>query len=163
LDVARQATAELQAGRAGYLALWHHFVKVSEVGLEREYDSLGVHFDLWKGESDAEPLIPEMIETLKREGLAHVDAGALIVAVKENSDPKDVPPLILLKSDGAVLYGTTDLATIIDRISTHDPDLILYVVDQRQHAHFEQVFRAAKKAGLSGHAELEHVGYGTVN
>jgi arginyl-tRNA synthetase len=163
LEAARLATAELQAGRPGYRALWRHFVKVSEIGLEREYASLGIRFDLWKGESDADPLIPEMIEKLKREGFAHEDDGALIVPVKENSDTKDVPPLILLKSDGAVLYGTTDLATIIDRVRGYDPDLILYVVDQRQHGHFEQVFRAAKKTGLGGHAELEHVGYGTVN
>ena len=97
------------------------------------------------------------------DGFATLDQGALIVPVQENTDTKDVPPLILLKSDGAVLYGTTDLATIIDRVRSHDPDLILYVVDQRQHTHFEQVFRAAKKTGLAGRAELEHIGYGTVN
>jgi arginyl-tRNA synthetase len=163
LEAARKATAELQAGRPGYRALWQHFVKVSEGGLEREYDALGIHFDLWKGESDADSLISEMIATLKREGLAHEDDGALIVPVAEETDQKEVPPLILLKSDGAVLYGTTDLATIIDRVRTHDPDLILYVVDQRQYGHFEQVFRAARKAHLDGRARLEHIGYGTVN
>ena len=104
-----------------------------------------------------------MIEKLKAEGYAVMDEGALIVTVAENTDTKEVPPLILLKSDGAVLYGTTDLATIVDRVREHDPDLILYVVDQRQHGHFEQVFRAAKKTGLSGRAELEHIGHGTVN
>ncbi len=163
LDEARRATAELQAGRPGYRALWRHFVNVSEVGLEREYGALGIHFDLWKGESDADALIPSMIERLKDEGLAYEDEGALIVPVAEEGDQKEVPPLILQKSDGAVLYGTTDLATIVDRVKTYDPDLILYVVDQRQHGHFEQVFRAARRAGFAPRARLEHVGYGTVN
>src|SRR5262245_29573157 len=163
LEAARLATAELQAGRPGYRALWRHFHDVSAEGLKREFGSLGVVFDEWKGESDADPLIPDMIERLKAEGYAVMDEGALIVPVAENTDTKEVPPLILLKSDGAVLYGTTDLATIVDRIREHDPDLVLYVVDQRQHGHFEQVFRAAKKTGFAGHAELEHIGYGTVN
>lgn len=163
LEAARQATVELQAGRPGYRALWHHFLKVSAEGLEREYDSLGVHFDEWKGESDADPLIPQIIEDLKQRGFARMDEGALIVDVAEPSDTSEVPPLILMKSDGAVNYATTDIATIVQRVRDHDPDLILYVVDQRQHLHFLQVFRAAKKAGLAGHAALEHVGYGTVN
>jgi arginyl-tRNA synthetase len=163
LEAARLATAELQAGRPGYRALWRHFHDVSAEGLTREFASLGVVFDEWKGESDADPLIPDMIERLKEDRFAVMDEGALIVPVAENTDTKEVPPLILLKSDGAVLYGTTDLATIVDRVREHDPDLILYVVDQRQHSHFEQVFRAAKKTGLAGRAELEHIGYGTVN
>lgn len=163
LEEARQATAELQAGRPGYRALWQHFVKVSEEGLSREYDSLGIHFDWWKGEAHVDPLIAPMIDKLKKDGIAIMDEGALIVRVEEPADQKEMPPLILLKSDGAVLYGTTDLATIIDRVAEADPDLILYVVDQRQHGHFEQVFRAARKAHLSGHAELEHIGFGTMN
>jgi arginyl-tRNA synthetase len=163
LEAARLATAELQAGRPGYRALWQHFHDVSAVGLKREFASLDVVFDEWKGESDADPLIPDMIERLKEDRFAIMDEGALIVPVAENTDTKEVPPLILLKSDGAVLYGTTDLATIVDRVREHDPDLILYVVDQRQHGHFEQVFRAAKKTGLAGRAELEHIGHGTVN
>jgi arginyl-tRNA synthetase len=163
LEAARQATAELQAGRPGYRALWQHFVKVSEEGLSREYDSLGVHFDWWKGEAHVDPLIQPMIEKLKKDGIAVMDEGALIVRVEEPSDAKEIPPLILLKSDGAVLYGTTDLATIVDRVAEADPDLVLYVVDQRQHGHFEQVFRAARKAHLNGHAELEHIGFGTMN
>jgi arginyl-tRNA synthetase len=163
LEAARLATAELQAGRPGYRALWQHFHDVSAVGLKREFGSLGVVFDEWKGESDADPLIPDMIERLKEDRFAIMDEGALIVPVAENTDTEEVPPLILLKSDGAVLYGTTDLATIVDRVREHDPDLILYVVDQRQHGHFEQVFRAAKKTGLSGRAGLEHIGHGTVN
>ncbi len=163
LEAARLATAELQAGRPGYRALWRHFHDVSAQGLKREFGSLGVVFDEWKGESDADALIPDMIERLKEDRFAVMDEGALIVPVAEESDTKDVPPLILLKSDGAVLYGTTDLATIVERVREHDPHLILYVVDQRQHNHFEQVFRAAKKTGLSGRAELEHIGHGTVN
>ena len=163
LESARIATAELQAGRPGYRALWRHFVKVSEVGLAREFDSLGITFDLWKGEADADPLIPPMIEDLKARGLAVESDGALVVFVAQDDDKKELPPLILLKSDGAVLYGTTDLATIVDRVKSFDPDLILYVVDQRQSGHFEQVFRAAAKAKLKGKAALEHIGYGTVN
>ncbi len=163
LEAARQATLELQAGRPGYRALWRHFHNVSAEGLTREFESLGVMFDEWKGESDADPLIPEMIEKLKEDGFAVMDQGALIVSVAQNDDTSDMPPLILLKSDGAVNYATTDMATIVERVRNHDPDLILYVVDQRQHLHFEQVFRAAKKGGLAGRAELEHIGYGTVN
>ncbi|HEY2446745.1 MAG TPA: arginine--tRNA ligase [Rhizomicrobium sp.] len=163
LDEARAATADLQSGRPGYRALWRHFFDVSERGLKREFASLGVVFDLWKGEADVDSLIGPMIEDLKARKLAEMSEGALIVPVSEAGDKKEIPPLILLKSDGAVLYGTTDLATIVDRVQAHDPDLILYVVDQRQHLHFEQVFRAARKAELNGRASLEHVGYGTVN
>jgi arginyl-tRNA synthetase len=163
LEAARVATVELQAGRPGYRALWRHFVEVSTEGLVREYGSLGIKFDEWKGESDADPLIPGIIEDLKTRGLALMDQGALIVSVSEPSDTAEVPPLILMKSDGAVNYATTDIATIVQRVRDHDPDLILYVVDQRQHLHFQQVFRAAKKTGLADHALLEHAGYGTVN
>ncbi|MGH6888592.1 MAG: arginine--tRNA ligase [Rhizomicrobium sp.] len=163
LEEARHATAELQAGRPGYRALWRHFFQVSERGLKREFASLGVHFDLWKGESDVDALIAAMIDDLKMRRLAEPSEGALIVAVGEPGDRKEIPPLILLKSDGAVLYGTTDLATIVDRVRSYNSDLILYVVDQRQHLHFEQVFRAARKAGLNGKSALEHAGFGTVN
>jgi arginyl-tRNA synthetase len=163
LEEARAATAELQAGRPGYRALWRHFFEVSEHGLEREFASLGVKFDVWKGEADVDPLIAPMIDDLKARGLAVMSEGALVVPVAEPTDKKEIPPLILLKSDGAVLYGTTDMATIIDRVNNQNPDLILYVVDQRQHGHFEQVFRAARKAGINGKAELEHAGFGTVN
>jgi arginyl-tRNA synthetase len=163
LEAARLATVALQQGRPGYRALWRHFHNVTAVGLKREFGSLGVAFDEWKGESDADPFIVPMIEQLKTEGLARIDDGALIVPVAQDGDTKEMPPLILLKSDGAVNYATTDVATIVERVREHDPDLILYVVDQRQHLHFEQVFRAAKKAGLSGRAAMEHIGYGTVN
>ena len=163
LSEARQATAELQAGRAGYRALWKHFFNVSKFGLDREYDSLGVNFDLWKGEASVDHLVGPMIEDLKARHIAIESEGALVVPVERNTDKKEMPPLILVKQDGAVLYGTTDLATIIDRVSEQNPDLILYVVDQRQHLHFEQVFRAADKAGITGKAVLEHAGFGTMN
>jgi arginyl-tRNA synthetase len=163
LEAARRATVDLQAGRPGYRALWRHFVKVSERGLEREFGALGVRFDLWNGESSVDALIGPMIEDLKARGLASISEGALVVEVAEDSDKKPMPPLILVKSEGGVLYGTTDLATVIERVRDYDPALILYVVDHRQHGHFEQVFRAAEKAGLAGHAHLEHVGYGTMN
>ncbi len=163
MELARQATAELQAGRPGYRALWKHFYDVSHVGLEREFGSLGVHFDMWKGEASVDPLMAPMIEDLKSRGIAEESEGALVIRVAEEGDKKEMPPLILVKSDGAVLYGSTDLATIVDRVREQDPDLILYVVDQRQHQHFEQVFRAARKAGLNGMAALEHAGFGTMN
>ncbi|HEY4114814.1 MAG TPA: arginine--tRNA ligase [Rhizomicrobium sp.] len=163
LEEARHATAELQAGRPGYRALWRHFFEVSRVGLEREWGSLGIHFDLWKGESSVDPLVAPMIEDLKARHIAVESEGALVVPVERDSDKKEMPPLILVKQDGAVLYGTTDLATIVDRVKEQNPDLILYVVDQRQHLHFEQVFRAAEKAGLNGKAHLEHAGFGTMN
>jgi len=163
LEAARRATVDLQAGRAGYRALWRQFVKVTEVGLAREFGALGVTFDLWNGESSVDALIPPMIEDLKKRGLAELSEGALVVQVAKDDDKKPLPPLILVKSEGGVLYGTTDLATIIERVREQNPDLILYVVDHRQHGHFEQVFRAAEKAGLSGKAHLEHVGYGTMN
>ncbi len=163
LEAARRATVDLQAGRPGYRALWRHFVKVTEVGLTREFGALGVKFDLWNGESTVDGLIPSMLEDLKARGLTEISEGALVVPVARDDDKKPMPPLILVKSEGGVLYGTTDLATVIERVRDYNPDLILYVVDHRQHTHFEQVFRAAKKAGLSGKAELEHVGYGTMN
>jgi arginyl-tRNA synthetase len=163
LEAARRATVELQDGRPGYRALWRHFVKVSEVGLEREFASLGVRFDLWKGESSVHDLIAPMLDDLKARGLAEMNEGALVIPVARDDDKKPMPPLLLVKSDGGVLYGTTDMATVVERTREQNPDLVLYVVDHRQHGHFEQVFRAAQKASLNGKALLEHVGYGTMN
>ncbi len=163
LEAARRATAELQAGRPGYRALWQHFFDVSVAGMRRDFASLGVTFDLWHGEAAVNDIIPPMIRDLKARGLAEESEGAQVVRVARDDDRHEVPPLILLKSDGAVMYGTTDLATIVDRVRQFDPDCILYVVDQRQHLHFEQVFRAATMAGLAGRATLEHIGFGTVN
>ncbi|MCC6919007.1 MAG: arginine--tRNA ligase [Alphaproteobacteria bacterium] len=162
-EEARIATAELQQGRAGYRALWRHFIDVSIAGIKREFASLGVTFDLWKGEADVDPLIAPMLQDLKARGIAEMSDGALVVRIGEPADKKEMPPLMLVKSDGGVLYETTDVATIIDRVRTRDPDLVLYVVDQRQHEHFEKVFRGARKAGYAGKAVLEHVGFGTMN
>ncbi|MAL09794.1 MAG: arginine--tRNA ligase [Maricaulis sp.] len=163
LEEARQATRDLQSGRAGYVALWRHFVTVSRQALEADFNSLGVHFDLWKGESDVDPLIPGMVEDLKSRGVTHEDQGAWIIPVDREDEKRDFPPFLLLKSDGAALYETTDLATILDRKEEQNPDLILYVVDARQSDHFEKVFRAADKAGYFDRDQLEHIGFGTMN
>ncbi|MGE0410108.1 MAG: arginine--tRNA ligase [Amphiplicatus sp.] len=162
-EEARLATAELQGGRPGYRALWRHFVAVSRAAIEAEYADLGVSFDWWKGEADADPRIAGMAAAMRGQGLVEKDAGAEIIRVARADDKKEIPPLILFKSDGSVLYGTTDLATILDRKETAQPDRILYVVDQRQALHFEQVFRAADRAGLFPLARLEHLGFGTMN
>jgi arginyl-tRNA synthetase len=162
-DEARQATAGLQQGRPGYLALWKHFVAVSRKAIEKEYEDLGVTFDLWKGEADAAPLIPEMAADLARKGLIEDSDGAQVIRVASDGDNKKIPPLMLFKSDGGVTYGTTDLATIVDRVRSENPDRIIYVVDQRQALHFEQVFRAAELGGLFAADRLEHIGFGTMN
>lgn len=162
-DEDRKATQELQSGRPGYRALWRHFCNVTRVGLERECASLGVTFDLWKGESDAEPFIPALVEDLKARGIAELDAGAWIVRVARDTDKKEMPPIILVNRDGAIGYHGSDLGTIVDRKQSIDPELTLYVVDQRQALHFEQVFRASDRAGLMPESALEHLGFGTVN
>jgi len=162
-DRARKATAELQGGNGEYRAMWARFVEVSRVALEREFHALGVDFDLWKGESDADPLIPGMIEELEAKRLLVEDQGARIVRVAREGDKRDLPPLLVVSSEGSAMYGTTDLATILDRRKSFDPDLILYVVDQRQADHFEQVFRAAYLAGYAEEGTLEHIGFGTMN
>jgi arginyl-tRNA synthetase len=175
-DRARKATAELQAGRPGYRALWRHFVAVSRTALEREFGALGVTFDLWNGESDADPLMPEMIAHLETTGLLVEDAGARVVHVARPGETRkkkladgsvaevpSPPPLLVISSEGSAMYGTTDLATILDRRKSLDPDLILYVVDERQAEHFEQVFRASYLAGYAAEGSLEHLGFGTMN
>ncbi len=162
-EEARVATFELQKGRAGYRALWQHFLTLSRSAIEREYADLGVTFDLWKGEADADHLIAEMAQNIRDKGLVEQSDGAEIVRVARDDDKKEIPPLILFKSDGSVLYGTTDLATIVDRKQSENPDRILYVVDQRQSLHFEQVFRASALAGIFPEDRLEHIGFGTMN
>ena len=161
-DRARRATAELQAGRPGYLRLWRHFTSVTRVALERDFHTLGVDFDLWKGESDVQPLIEPMVAELKAKGLLEPDQGAQIVRVARQGDKRELPPLLVVSSEGSAMYGTTDLATIVDR-RDFGPDLMLYCVDQRQADHFEQVFRAAHLAGYAAEGALEHVGFGTMN
>jgi arginyl-tRNA synthetase len=159
----RKATAELQAKRSGYYALWQKFCEVTRVGLERECASLGVAFNWWKGESDAEPYIPELVADLKAREIAVLDEGAWIVRVARESDKKEMPPFLLVNRDGAVGYHATDLGTILDRKRTVDPQLTLYIVDQRQALHFEQVFRASELAGYQSESTLEHLGFGTMN
>lgn len=163
LEVARQATAELQEGRAGYRALWQHFFDISVDAMKRDYGNLGVHFDLWKGEACVNDLIAPMVAEMRQKGIVEESDGALVIRVAEDSDKMEIPPLILVKSDGAAMYATTDLATIIDRVNCQNPDRILYVVDHRQSLHFVQCFRAAIKAGINGKASMTHLGYGTMN
>ena len=161
---AHVATFELQQGRRGYRALWQHILNVSVKDLKKNYDNLDVQFEKWLGESDADPYIPGMVEDLKARGLAVLSEGAWVIPVAEEGDKKEVPPMILIKSDGSAIYATTDLATILQRMQDWNPDKILYVTDKRQNLHFEQVFRAAKKSGIvHADTELEHVGHGTMN
>ena len=161
---ALEATHLLQQGKPGYMALWNHIMNVSVTDLKRNYDNLNVSFDLWKKESDAQPYIPDMVAKMKEQGFAYEDQGALVVDVKEESDTKEIPPCMLLKSDGASLYTTTDLATIVERVKLFDPDEILYVVDKRQELHFIQVFRCARKTRLvKDETKLSFLGFGTMN
>ena len=161
---ALEATHLLQQGKPGYMALWNHIMNVSVTDLKRNYANLNVSFDLWKKESDAQPYIPDMVEMMKEKGFAYQDQGALVVDVKEETDTKEIPPCMLLKSDGASLYTTTDLATIVERMKLFHPDEILYVVDKRQELHFIQVFRCARKTGLvEDDTKLSFLGFGTMN
>lgn len=163
-EAAMEATFKLQSGVRGYRALWQHILNVSVADLKRNYGNLNVDFDLWKGESDVHDLIPEMVTYMKEEGYAHESEGALVVDVKEETDTKEIPPCMILKSDGASLYNTTDLATIMERMSVIKPDEIIYVVDKRQDLYFEQVFRCARKTKLvSPRVELKFLGFGTMN
>ena len=161
---ALEATHLLQQGNPGYMALWNHILNVSVTDLKKNYEKLNVSFDLWKKESDAQPYIPEMVQMMKEKGYAYEDQGALVVDVREENDTKEIPPCMLLKSDGASLYTTTDLATIVEREKLFSPDEILYVVDKRQELHFIQVFRCARKTGLvPEQTQLSFLGFGTMN
>ena len=161
---AMEATGELQRGRRGYQALLRHILDVSVTDLKRNYQRLDVSFDLWKGESDADPYIPDMVRMMREKGYAYESDGALVVDVKEESDTKEIPPCMILKSDGAALYTTTDLATLVWRMKDYHPDEVLYVVDKRQELHFIQVFRCARKTGIVGEdTKLTFLGFGTMN
>ena len=163
-EEALHATYLLQNRCRGYRALWNHIMNVSVTDLKKNYEKLDVHFDLWKGESDAQAYIPDMVQRLKDEGFARYDEGALVVDVQEESDNKEVPPCMILKSDGAALYDTTDLATLVEREKDFHPDEVIYVVDKRQELHFIQVFRCAKKTGIiPQETELKFLGFGTMN
>ena len=161
---AHEATYFLQNHKRGYYALWEHIMRVSVADLKRNYENLNVSFDVWKGESDAEPYIPPMLDKLAAAGVLTESEGAKVVEVAEPDDKKEMPPCIVVKSDGATLYATTDLATIVQRMEDYHPDKILYVTDKRQNLHFEQVFRAARKGGLVPETtQLQHIGFGTMN
>jgi arginyl-tRNA synthetase len=161
---ALEKTYKLQTGVRGYRALWNHIINVSVNDMRRIYDNLGVHFDLWNGESSVHELIPDMVKYMKDGGYAYLSEGALVVDVKEETDTKEMPPCIILKSDGASLYNTTDLATIMDRKQKYNPDRYIYLTDKRQDLYFEQVFRCAHKTKLvSEDTNLAHVGFGTMN
>ncbi|MBE5935063.1 MAG: arginine--tRNA ligase [Lachnospiraceae bacterium] len=163
-EEAQNATYLLQNKKRGYYALWKHIINVSINDLKRIYTSLSVDFDLWGKESDAQEYIPDMVEKMKADGHAHLDEGALVVDVKEETDTKEMPPCMILKSDGATLYNTTDLATIVERVKLFNPDTIKYVVDKRQSLYFEQVFRCAKKTEIiKKDAKLDFLGFGTMN
>ena len=161
---ALHATYLLQNGHRGYRAIWNHIIHVSVSDLKKNYENLNVSFDLWKGESDAQAYIPDMIDRLKKEGFAHEDQGALVIDVQEETDTKEIPPCMIQKSDGASLYGTTDLATLVQREEDYHPDKVIYVVDKRQELHFIQVFRCARKTGLvKEDTRLSFLGFGTMN
>ncbi|MBP3678215.1 MAG: arginine--tRNA ligase [Agathobacter sp.] len=163
-EAALAATNELQQGRRGYRALLAHILNVSVTDLKKNYEKLNVDFELWKGESDAQPYIPDMVAKLKDGGFAYESEGALVVDVAEETDTKEIPPCIILKSDGASLYSTTDLATLVMRVEDYNPESIIYITDKRQELHFKQVFRCAKKTGIvKPETELTHIGFGTMN
>ena len=163
-EKAHTATFELQSGRRGYRAIWQHIMNVSVSDLKRNYENLNVSFESWLGESDADPYIPAMVEDMKARGLAVQSEGAWVIPVAEETDKKEVPPCILVKSDGSAIYATTDLATMIQRMQDFQPDKMLYITDKRQSLHFEQVFRAARKSGIvKSETQLEHLGFGTMN
>lgn len=163
-EKAHIATFELQQGRRGYRALWNHIMRISVADLRKNYDNLDVYFEQWLGESDADPYIPAMVADMKERGIAVQSEGAWVIPVAEETDKKEVPPCILVKSDGSSIYATTDLATMVQRMQDWAPDKMLYVTDKRQNLHFEQVFRAARKAGIvNEQTQLEHVGFGTMN
>ena len=163
-EKAHTATYELQQGRRGYRAIWDHIMGISLPDLHRIYDLLDVHYEKWLGESDADPYIPAMVADMKEKGHAVLSNGAWVIPVAEETDKKEVPPCILIKSDGSAIYATTDLATMVQRMQDWNPDKMLYITDKRQALHFEQVFRAAQKCGIvAPETELEHVGHGTMN
>lgn len=161
---AMDVTFKMQSGVRGYRAIWKHILNVSVADLKKNYGSLNVDFDLWKGESDVHDIIPGMVEYMKKEGYAHESEGALVVDVKEDTDTKEIPPCMILKSDGASLYNTTDLATIMDRMENIHPDEIIYLTDKRQELYFVQVFRCARKTKLvKPETILKWIGFGTMN
>lgn len=163
-EAAHLATVKLQSGDPGFTALWKHILCISKADLKKNYDALAVSFELWKGESDAQPFIPALLEDLEKRGIARSSEGALVVDIAEPGDKKELPPCIVRKSDGAALYATSDLATLIDREATLLPDCYIYIADKRQELHYTQFFRVARKAGIvPPEHELIYIGFGTMN
>ncbi len=163
-EKAQRTTLEFQLGEPGYVALWQHIMNVSVPDLKRNYENLNISFDLWKGESDVQPYIPDMVQDLIDKGLAYESQGAMVVDVQEESDTKEIPPCIVRKSDGAALYATSDLATIVEREKLYEPNRYIYLADKRQEMHFTQVFRTAKKAGIvEREKDIMFLGFGTMN
>lgn len=163
-DLAREATVKIQQKDPEHYALWQKIQQASIIGMRRNFAALNVHFDLWKGEADVHDYIAPMVDDLTAKNLAYNSDGAIVIDVAQDDDKKEMPPLILYKKDGAVLYGTTDMATIVERVKLYNPEKCVYIVDQRQHMHFEQVFRAVKKSGIASQSmELTHAGFGTMN
>ena len=159
-EICAKITKDLQDG--AYREYFKKICEISSNDIKRLYKYLDVDFDLWYGESDSYPYIPELEKMLMDKNLLTLSDGALIMDVNDGYD-KEIPPLIFKKQNGAYLYSTTDLATILQRMKDYNPDYILYVVDNRQSLHFDQVFRACQKSGLTGNTKLEFLGYGTVN
>ena len=164
MERAHNATLKLQSGDKACTAIWKHIMAVSKADLKKNYDNLNVSFDLWKGESDAQPYIPSMVQEMIEKGLAYESQGAMVVDIQEEGDTKELPPCIVRKSDGAALYATSDLATLVEREKLYQPDAYIYLADKRQELHFTQVFRVAKKAGIvNPQAEMTFLGFGTMN
>ena len=164
MERAHNATLKLQSGDKACTAIWKHIMAVSKADLKKNYDNLNVSFDLWKGESDAQPYIPSMVQEMIDKGLAYESQGAMVVDIQEEGYTKELPPCIVRKSDGAALYATSDLATLVEREKLYQPDAYIYLADKRQELHFTQVFRVAKKAGIvNPQAEMTFLGFGTMN
>ena len=163
LNECASITKELQEGNLEYRKMWKRIYEISVADIKRLYDYLDVSFDLWLGESDSYEYIDNMTNLLNEKNLLVSSEGALVVNVKKEDDNKEIPPLIYKSSIGSYLYGTTDLATIYQRVKDYKPNHILYITDLRQNLHFEQVFRTSKLSGLTTNIDLKHLGYGTVN
>ena len=164
LEEAREITFKIQNHERGYYDLWKKVVEISKKDIKKVYDILNVNFELWLGESDAAEYLDELTEIYENSDVLVDSEGAQIIEVKEESDTSPMPPLLFKRSNGAVSYETTDLATILQRQKEINPDEIWYCVDARQSLHFDQVFRAARKVKLvEDKVGLEHIGFGTMN
>lgn len=163
-DKAQENTLKLQSGYAPYIAIWEHIMRISKADLKKNYDNLDVHFELWKGESDVQKYIEDLCKDLEERKIAYISDGALVVDIGEEGDTKELPPCIIRKSDGAALYATSDLATLIEREMLYDPDAYIYVADKRQELHYTQFFRVARKANIvKPEHRLSFIGFGTMN